>query len=100
MALKTQADFTYSMARLHYRQWLDLHRRLFLLKQCEVTKVFANYSLQVNALILKDLRCKPLREPLQDVLRLQRQLAQEGKEMREWGAKSKKLDHRFWEMRL
>jgi hypothetical protein len=58
---KHKADQKCTEARMELRLWLDCHRRLFLLKQCERYRFFANNLLQLNALMLRDLRCKPLR---------------------------------------
>ncbi|KAF1833855.1 hypothetical protein BDW02DRAFT_499695 [Decorospora gaudefroyi] len=82
-----------------FRCWLELHRRLFLLKQCQRYAFFANNSLQLNALVLHDLRCKPLRECLQEVLGLQRGMAKFAKKMKAAVKEEKRQDDEFWRLK-
>ncbi|KAF1846201.1 uncharacterized protein K460DRAFT_395669 [Cucurbitaria berberidis CBS 394.84] len=94
--IKRQAKTYADVARLWVKQWLKSHRKLFLLAQCARYGVFAKNPLQVNALILRDLRCKPLRECLQEVLKLQRELRTFEKKVKESIKEERKCDAQFW----
>ncbi|CAO2649808.1 Nn.00g011000.m01.CDS01 [Neocucurbitaria sp. VM-36] len=96
--LKDQANLHGTMARLWFREWLKFHRKLLLLALCARYEFFVKNSLKVNALILKDMRCKPLRECLQDVLKLQRELLKMGKKVKESEKREKELNKQFWEL--
>jgi hypothetical protein len=98
LALKGSADFAATTARLYYKQWLTLHRRLFLLKLCERHAAYANLPLQINAKALSSCRCKPMRECLQVVVKLQRDLHRSEKQMKEWAKKEIGLHRRFRDM--
>jgi hypothetical protein len=90
-ALKASADFATAMAQLAFNNWLSLHHRLFLFKQCERHKAYANLPLQINAKALASCECKPMRECLRVVVKTQRDMEKCEKEMKEWV--KKEIEH-------
>jgi hypothetical protein len=90
-SLKCQADFAASMARLGFKKWLDLHRRLtFLRADCTMTWFYASIPLHLNVKILADCTCKPIRACLKEVMKVQRDSKKAEKAMKEWAKKEKK----------
>lgn len=95
--LKAQADFAANMVRLELKNWLDLHRRLFL-KECERTWFYASISLHLNVKILRDCTCKPIRECLKGVRKGQRDMKKCEKQMKDWVKKEIRHHRCFTEM--
>ncbi|RAR09309.1 hypothetical protein DDE82_001820 [Stemphylium lycopersici] len=85
-------------AKRALKGWLDRHRRLQLLSHCPRYKFFTDMKLQLNEAWLKDLRCKGLREIVEDIVRLQRQMACLERKMEAAVEEEKKLDREFWEL--
>ena len=85
-------------AKRAFNGWLDRHRRLQLLSHCSRYKFFTKMELQLNEAWLKDLRYKELREMVEDVVRLQRQMARSEREMEVAVEEEKKLDREFWSL--
>ena len=94
--IKAGADAHCWAAHIIFGLWLKSHRKLFLLGQCARYEFFTKNSLELNALILKDLRCKPLRECLLEVLKLQRELKSLEKKIKAVVKDEKKADAQFW----
>jgi hypothetical protein len=98
--IKAQADFADGMVKLHLKQWLTLHRRRFLLKQCERHKAYFTVPFQVLASLMRHCRCKPIRECVQNVLAVERGLKECEKHMAEWAKREFLHDAAFQEMSL
>jgi DNA-binding transcriptional regulator YiaG len=96
--LKAQADFAASMARLEFKHWLALHRRHFCHRICEATWAFACASIAHNVKRLQACRTKPIREYIQVVLKVQREIKKSEKTMREWERKEKRAHGAYVQM--
>lgn len=98
-SLKEQANFSAAMAQFLFWGWQTAHDKLLLLAQCARYEFFAKNPYQVNALILKDMRCKPLRECLLEVLKVQRELKRSAVTIKRLVKKEKELHKQWRELR-
>jgi hypothetical protein len=99
-ALKASADHAGDMARRAFNEWLALHHRLSLLKMCERHAGYANLPLCITAKALASCRCKPIRECLATVVKIQRGLKKCEKEMKEWNKKEIELHRSYNDMAM